>query len=80
MIVFRSIWKPTEVKKKTMQTSRIVLSKVISTVPVVCNAQVRMAKRRPPITGAGMQKRSKKHTFRLMKVPSNTIAADNAKV
>jgi hypothetical protein len=25
LIVFRSIWKPTEVKKKTMQTSRIVL-------------------------------------------------------
>ena len=63
-------WKPTDVKKSTMHTVRIVSSNESSTTPPTYRMHETMAKIRPPMTGAGMQKRSKNLTFLRMKLPS----------
>ena len=51
----RSHWKPTDVKKATMQRSRTVPSNMHSTPPKAYRQRVSSEISRPPDTGAGMQ-------------------------
>ena len=64
-----SDWKPTDVKNSIMQRSFTVPSNWHSTPKTLYRSSVRREIRSPPDTGAGMQKRLRKASFRVKSIP-----------
>ena len=71
---FRFAWNPTAVKKKIIQTSRNVSSKVTISVPVAYRTQVITDTIRPPMTGAGIQNLLKTGNFFRISLPSRSAS------
>ena len=70
---FKSLWKPTLVKKASIKISRSVPSNDTSICPHPYSAKVSSEKMIPPLTGDGIQNRCRKATLRVRTIP--TISA-----